>query len=379
MRTRFFVFVSLALALLLIGQPSPTSAAPPTGASFGDTLTADTKLTSDLSGSGSGLIVGADGITIDLNGYSLTMTGGSGWGIDNTGGYDNVTVKNGTIEGFNEGVRAIDADGLELRDLEVIGASGSSATTGAIHILGGQDVTIMNSSVTVTAANLGPHAIRLDSVEDVLVNEVDIAGGFIGVSFFSVGGAGDPTTGRVQNCTMDGCYSSAVLLGSTNDAKVLNNEMSGCSVGMQVYFLTNELSGIQISGNYIHDNAGGIATQNITDSSITGNYVQDNTFYGINLNAGTEACRVAGNTITGNGFRGLVLTNGANDNRITDNEVSDNGLEGITLFVGTNTGNVINDNVALGNGNWDLYHNATSTPNTWNDNTYDSAYGADID
>ena len=168
-----FVFLVVFL-LLLLGGPQTPAAAGWTGADFGDTVTKDTRLTGDLSGSGSGLIVGADGITIDLNGYALTMTGGSGWGIDNSKGYDNVTVKNGTIEGFDKGVYAVGADGLKLSDLDVIGASGPSSSTGAIHVLGGKNVTIMNSSVAVKAAFLGPHGIRLDSVDGVTVKKVKV-------------------------------------------------------------------------------------------------------------------------------------------------------------------------------------------------------------
>ena len=100
MRNRILVLLALTLLLGLglgLGLGLQSASASWSGADFGDTLTADTKLTGNLSGSGSGLIVGADDITIDLNGYSLTMTGGSGYGIDNTGGYADVTVKNGTI------------------------------------------------------------------------------------------------------------------------------------------------------------------------------------------------------------------------------------------------------------------------------------------
>jgi hypothetical protein len=112
------------------------------GTAFGAVLTEATKLTGDLSGSGTGLVVGADGITIDLNGHTLTQTAGSGFGIDNTGGYDGITIKNGCTEVFEEAVRAEGVEDLTLRDLEIEGAEGPSGTTAAIHVLGGEELWI---------------------------------------------------------------------------------------------------------------------------------------------------------------------------------------------------------------------------------------------
>jgi parallel beta-helix repeat protein len=377
MHARFFVFASLALSLLLIGQPSPTSAAPTSGASFGDTLTADTKLTGDLSGSGSGLIVGADGITIDLNGYSLTMTGGSGWGIDNSGGYNNVTVTNGMIEGFNEGVRAVDADGLKLRDLEVIGASGPSATTGAIHILGGQDVTIMNSSVAVTAAFLGPHGIRLDSVDGVQVKNVEVDGSFIGISFFSVTTLGPNTNGSIQGCTITGAYNYGVLLANADGAKIQNNEISECGTGLWAGWNVFQ-SDMLIQDNYFHDNGGGFILWGVSDSQVSGNTSTDNDTFGLLMRSGASDNQISDNDLSYNGVRGLVLLFGANDNHISGNTVLGNGSDGISLLVGICTGNKITDNTALGNGGFDLFHNAVSTPNVWVDNAYVTKSGSDI-
>lgn len=378
-RTRTALAVLAACGLVLLGGDVVHAGGGWSDAACGDVVTANVRLTDDHTCAGAGLVVGADDITIDLNGYTIECTTTGYLGIDNSGGYDGVTIKNGTIKGFDEGIRSYDGDDLVIQGVEVMGAHGHAALTGAIHVLGGTDVRIRSCSIAVTAAYLGPHGIRLDSVEDVVVQDVDVSGCFIGVSFFSVGGLGDPTTGRVQDCTMDGCYSSGVLVASTDEARVQGNEMTDCGVGIQVGF-RQYISGIHISDNYIHESAvGGIVTYYVDDSVIADNVIEDSAFYGVNLHNGTHDCRISGNTITGNGARGLVLTWGATDNRITDNEVSDNGVEGITLFLGVNTGNVINDNVALDNGVWDLYHNATSTPNTWNDNTYDTASGGDID
>lgn len=350
----------------------------------GAVLTSNTTLQNDLSCSGPGaaLVIGADNITVNLNGHTLTGDG-TGVGIDNSGGFAHVTIKNGTIAGFGEGIRAEGANGLRISGIQVNGANGHRSVTGAIHILDGEDVEIKNCAITVTPGEFAPHGIRLDKVNNVAVQNVGIDGGFSGVSFFGLAGEG-ATTGRIQDCRIRNGWNSGVLLARTDDARVKNNEMSGCSVGMQIgagFFVSN----IQVSGNNIHNNElGGIYALAMLDSRISDNALTDNTRYGINLD---EACAnnvLSGNLVANNGVRGIVLTSyddpfyGVNNNRISGNMVLNNGLEGISLFLGTNTGNQITDNTSLGNGVWDLFHNDESTPNVWRDNTYNTKSGADI-
>ena len=68
----------------------------------GDVITENLTLTEDMHCPGPGLIVGADDIKIDLGGHRLTGPGDfesapAGAGIDNTGGYDGVTIANGEV------------------------------------------------------------------------------------------------------------------------------------------------------------------------------------------------------------------------------------------------------------------------------------------
>lgn len=74
----------------------------------GDTLLADTALTHDLvCGPGDGLRIGADGITLDLKGYTIQGPGaygaGAGGGVRaaRVSGFE---IRNGTITGYAEGV-----------------------------------------------------------------------------------------------------------------------------------------------------------------------------------------------------------------------------------------------------------------------------------
>jgi len=402
----------LRAAALLAAFAAPAWSAP-ADASFGDTVTGDVTLTGDISGSGSGLVVGASNITIDLNGYSITSTDGTGYGIDNTGGYDGVTIRNGSIEGFQEGIRSEGGDDLKLQDLTVEGASGSGATTGVIHVLASSGLVLEGSTVSVTAVNVGPHAVRLDSVTGVVVRDVHVGGGFIGVSFFSVDPDDDPTNGVIKDCLIENCV-IGVMLANTTDAvvkdnlfrdaaapagvaavgtqgvrigfgiavsnvEVVGNEMHDVGIGVLGWASgLARISDITVKDNHCHDNNRGLLFVDMDDSVVKDNDAHDNDAFGLAFNA-CDDNEIVGNKANDNGLRGLVLVFGSDGNLIKGNQVNGNTLDGIALLVGDNVGNTIKDNEALDNGVWDLFHNSTSTPNSWIDNEYDTASGADIE
>jgi parallel beta-helix repeat protein len=112
--------VLLALGLLALGA-GPASAQP---LGCGAVVTEDTTLTADLLDCpGDGLVVGAGGITIDLNGHTISgqiISGGrpDQVGIDNSGGHDDVTVRNGVVRAFaGGGVHLVRADRNLVQDL----------------------------------------------------------------------------------------------------------------------------------------------------------------------------------------------------------------------------------------------------------------------
>ena len=81
----------------------------------GDTITTDTTLHKDLVNCPSnGIVIGADRITLDLNGHTIDGddTGGpvceppfvEDNGVENPGGHDGITIENGTIQEFGTGI-----------------------------------------------------------------------------------------------------------------------------------------------------------------------------------------------------------------------------------------------------------------------------------
>jgi nitrous oxidase accessory protein NosD len=121
----------------------------------GMTVTSSVTLTSDLTCAGNGLVVGADNITINLNGHRLSGNGtGAGIGAISHAG---LSVLNGAIDRFEGGVRLFNAHdvfalrmallgnrtGLEavstnrvtVRDTAVVGNRGGVATSQTFRML----------------------------------------------------------------------------------------------------------------------------------------------------------------------------------------------------------------------------------------------------
>src|SRR5688500_19234944 len=109
--------VSVVCALAALSVPAAAQEA----VDCGDTIEESIRLSESLANcDGDGLVVGASGITIDLGGNTIDGEG-DGAGIFNESGHRDVEIRNGTITGFDEGIR-IDSpkttrnelDGLEL-------------------------------------------------------------------------------------------------------------------------------------------------------------------------------------------------------------------------------------------------------------------------
>ena len=152
MRARAGLVGILVAAGLL--APGGAQAAPVT-LSCGQVVTQDVVLAANVNcdpgtSFGPGLVVGADGITIDLNGHSVSavpITGHSGPpGIRNQG-YDGVTIKNGTVSGDIGISLEQGASDNRMIGITTVGAAG-------ISISGGSGNVVQDSSADATSWHL---------------------------------------------------------------------------------------------------------------------------------------------------------------------------------------------------------------------------------
>src|SRR4051794_21923188 len=144
-RTSWLIGMLLLISALVVGASGPVQAKPKgTGAPVcGSTVTADVRLTADMSCSGPGLIVGAAGITIDLNNHQIV---GGGTGILNNG-FADVTVQDGILRNFAVGVQFTGVNGGLVDNLTMTFAQPIYGVTGVL-LDGSQHVTVDNNHIS---------------------------------------------------------------------------------------------------------------------------------------------------------------------------------------------------------------------------------------
>jgi hypothetical protein len=175
----------IAAAALVAGAlaaPAASQASAPLHC--GATITKSTKLTQDLTNCpGVGIRIGADGITLDLDGHTVAAAAkrnAKAHGILNVG-HDRVTIKGGTVKGFGAyGVRLAGVERNHVVDMKMtanftgIGLVESShdlversAMTGsrfvAINLTGGTANRVIHNEV---AGSIGPGVLLQTSVAD---------------------------------------------------------------------------------------------------------------------------------------------------------------------------------------------------------------------
>ena len=105
----------------------------------GQVVTGYAVLTQDLACTGNGIVVGASGPTIDLNGFTIRGDRGD-FGILVGEGEDDVTVTNGVVRNFETGIRGVGILGLNGADrFSVVNVVVSGNAQDGIWIVGESD------------------------------------------------------------------------------------------------------------------------------------------------------------------------------------------------------------------------------------------------
>lgn len=284
--------VVLAAALASLVTVGAAQAAGPVTVVCGQVLTQNTKVANDLLNCpGDGLVIGASNIKLDLRSHLIDGDGlGNDAGIDNTGGFDNVEITNGTIQQFSQGVYLVGASSNQIDRLETLS-----------NILG---ILLESGS-------------NNNSVERNLVHDNERVGGILV----------DGTTGNVLS--RNTVYNNGAV------------GIGGVSIG--AFNSTN----IEISLNNVFDNVhSGIKLLNTNTSLVKGNTSNTNGFDGIETSGGSTGNVLLDNEASGNGWNGIDV--GDAGNTITGNQADQNFNLGIFAAPGNVDGG---GNTAQGNGN----------------------------
>jgi large repetitive protein len=266
--------------------------------SCGQVITADTRLENDLLDCPEvGLVIGADGITVDLNGHMLDgdarQSGeeATDYGIDNTPGHIGVEVRNGTIREFDYGIR--------------LGASfaGSERTGNSFQRL------------LVTRNATG---IELLGSHDNLVQHNRLSGNGFGLAVYS------SDRNRIARNVLAANY-SALSLERAERNTVTHNQVSKSSFGIGLFIAHSNL----IERNTVRDTVG---PNDFTDAA------------GIAL-FDSDRNTLSRNVLLGNRFGVLLtsfaVTQSSDSNTVKANTAADNRQDGIRISgtLGVNPGN----------------------------------------
>ena len=297
----------------------------------GQTVTADVTLTGvldcslDSPGPFAGehrLVIGAAGLDIDLAGYGIRgqifQGGGAPRGIDNSGGHDDVTVHDGSLGNWGDGVHLNGASGNVMQRLHAQGSPNG------VSITGGSDNEIRSGDVSGRVS-----AIVATGQTGLVITNVTVAFGVSGGPALSIGGSNslishNEITGFGFGTGMElwasenlivgntltglGIEPRGVLLLSGSDNVVAENETSGFRLvtpgstegaAGDGIFVGPLVTGTLVRDNYSHDNEGdGIEVQNAT-TRLQGNRADSNDDLGIQAVPGV--IDRSGNSASGNG------------------------------------------------------------------------------
>ena len=227
MRASVLAGVLVAAALL----PAGAEAAP----ACGDSLNQDVKLHDDLDCSAyaaDALEIVHNGVTVDLNGHKLIGPPSDHYGVDASAGYDNLVIKDGTIEGFYHSVELVDNEDVTLSKLK-IRLGGSNDDYGVYA--GGQRHLRM-SHLTIDNANYGLYVY--DS-KDYSLRHSKVTGNDVANTYGVYLGSNDQNhTGVVDDVQVNGAYYGFYIYGETSGFKVTDSTAS--HGGYAGFYLAND-------------------------------------------------------------------------------------------------------------------------------------------
>jgi parallel beta-helix repeat protein len=283
----------------------------------GDPLTTNVTLSAslDCTARGPALVIRADGINLNLGGH--TVNGGGSLAIDNTGGYDDVTIHDGAAKSFGDTVVLDGASRNVIRGLSVL-IPGPFGEGGGLEIRSGEANVVLESHVD---GGLG------------VVNStgVVIAHSGVGGGEFSSAIGIQADLARVHDNAVSAFRGAGILVnGSSN--RILRNHSIGSAAG-----------GINIAGgagNVVADNEllNGVFP---TFGTVEGPYAD-----GIFVAVAASGTRVRGNTANQNAGDGIESQ--STSSRLGGNSANDNGDVGIDAAAGVTD---LGGNAASGNGN----------------------------
>jgi parallel beta-helix repeat protein len=303
------------------------------------------------------LVIGADNITVDLAGHSISGVNAAGSEGIADDGHRGVHIENGTIANFflnGVGLRAAPHSSVRNLTIRKIGAGGGENDASAGVLIKDSP----NTSVTASTVMNHVSAFQSDGVDVLSSAGTTVSGNRIANNAWNgMFVLSSPGT-RVIGNALDGNQNQGIEVNSGSDRSLVagNHAEKNMSNGLVV----GAVSGARIEANTLTGNGeSGLFMFDLHNSRVSVNRAGGNGS-GIDLEGGQNGSagnRIANNDVSHN-RAGLVVAGGANDNVIVGNvSIANQGGPddggGIVLFaVAGNTvrGNVANRNRDVGIG-----------------------------
>ncbi len=254
---RMLLLVAVAVVTVTVG-PAAHAAGTPIIA-CGQTVTTTAFLAHDLNCTDDGIVIGASGITVDLKGFVVRGDRGVGdYGIDDSAGWDSVTVKNGVVRNFDFGVFAQIADKVTVSGLVAVGNLG-----------GGVSVQGTGDSVTKVTAVGNTYGIAIigdgAKVTSATATQNAITGIFVNGNKAVVKSA--IATGNIST-GIDITGSSGLVTSSTATGNSRGIFLDGDFDGVKSSTMSGNGTGIVVDGTF-----GTITSSTASENSIVGIHV----------------------------------------------------------------------------------------------------------
>lgn len=299
-----------------------------------------------------GITINASNVTLDLGGHTITgppPAGGTLDGVRVVSNRTGVTVRNGAIRGFDEGV------GVNF---------GANQTTLSGLLLDGNGVGIRISTGTASNVVTGNTVVNTTQFSGL---QMGGNGHVVEDNTFSMGnGAGVFLSGNVnivRGNRFNDMGQNAISVGAfpNNPGPFVNNQLIGNQVtgssrgpGNATSISLNNGSGTRIEGNSIHGRrkTPGIFVLNSAATVVAGNVLTNHASTGVLVRGTSNGTQVFGNQSAQNSFSGISIENGPTNTLVADNMVSSNGSNGIDVRSPSTT---VARNTAVANGNLGIF------------------------
>lgn len=293
----------------------------------GTTITASVTLTQDMNcGGGTAIIVGAAGVTVDLNGHQIN--GGGEAGVSDVG-HNDVTVENGIIGGSFYDVRIEDSSGSVVRDLTVGTESVGMST----------EVLLNNDSNTTVTHNRFHHPFfgggdqggNGNTWSDNTFDQLGLDGpSFSEVGLLVFSSTGDLISGNKLDGSIDVGHVPAadgIYFRNNSSITITNNELRDLAVGI---WGDGPNTGSTVSLNHGFHNTDGLESSAGTDEAYTSNKFDHNDLDGMVIES-PHGAKLFGNLTSDNrSGAGIHITGqqGA-DSATLNRNTADNNRSGL--------------------------------------------------